>query len=812
MKYKGVHYEDEIKGKVGRDWFSKYDYTRKLGDIDFCVSPLKQVNPKDPQSFIWAEAKTKDFDTIAMFAQLIMTIGQERTFDKYLPPTFLGVFDSKKIVFVPYNEISDIFYENDFNWTTKASNHSTREFLFIKKRIEGILEKSTLEFDFLEDEKELKIFIKNNISQANDDVKILIDKNNFVPIYLRWLSHVKPLIAFDWKTAQKQGILDADFFLADLFVDDKGTMSIDDDTPLKEELFIVFKNKHYQIAKENLKSLFNAIIEIKNIEKYEKFWKKYRRAPLPEFHQHIIERRELLIPQDVRKIKGSFFTPQIWVDLSQKYIAEVLGENWQDDYYVWDCAAGTGNLLVGLTNKRKIWASTIDMADVNVMKERINNGANLLEKHVFQFDFLNDEFTKLPKGLQKIINDPEERKNLVIYINPPYAEASDMSTLKNKKGKGGVEQSMINKKYSNLLGQGNAELFAQFFIRINREIPGSILAEFSTLKILQGQHFIDFRKNFHAELKKTFIVPANTFDNVKGKFPIGFMIWTSAKKEVFKSIIADVYDENGEFIQKKKLIALEDENYINEWIKPFRAEKTDKGIIGKFPFKGNDFQNSNMVAIVHQNMMYNKEAGQFLINANNLIKASVYFAVRKCIQATWLNDRDQFLAPNENWEKDTEFQNDCLTYALFTNNIQSEFGINHWIPFTEDEVGANDDFESNFMSDFIHGKIKLTNQADLFTPKNQKKNKPLNFSQESNVVLKNGKALWKYYHKQYDININASLYDIRLYFQGTDENGKMNHKSEDDHYMKLITDLRTSIKVLAEKIAPNVYTYGFLKE
>jgi hypothetical protein len=812
MKYKGVHYEDEIKGKVGRDWFSKYDYTRKLGDIDFCVSPLKQVNSKDPQSFLWAEAKTKDFDYIAMYAQLIMTIGQERTFDKYLPPTFLCVFDAKKIVFVPYNEISDIFYLNDFNWTSKASNHSTKEFLFIKKRIESILNKNTFEFDFLDDEKELKVFIKNNISIANDDVKILIDKNNFVPIYLRWLSQVKPLINFDWKAAKKQGFEDCEFFLADLFVDDKGTVSIDDDTSIKDELFVVFKNKHYQIEKKNLKSLFNAIIEIKDIEKYENFWKKYRRSPLPEFHQYIIDRRDLLIPQDVRQRKGSFFTPQIWVDLSQKYIAEVLGEYWQDDYYIWDCAAGTGNLLVGLTNKENIWASTIDMADVNVMMERISNGANLQKNHVFQFDFLNDDFSKLPKSLFNIIKDPEKRKKLIIYINPPYAEASDMSTLKKKVGKGGVEQTLINKQYAKLLGQGNAELFAQFFIRINQEIKGSILAEFSTLKILQGQHFIDFRNNFHAKLKKTFIVPSYTFDNVKGKFPIGFMIWTSSKKEMFKSIVADVYDENGEFLQKKTLRALQDENYINEWIKPFRAEKTDKNVIGKFPFKGNDFQNSNMVSIVHPKMMYNKEAGQFLINANNLIKACVYFAVRKCIKATWLNDRDQFLAPLSDWELDVEFQNDCFTYSVFSNNIQTQYGINHWIPFTEDEVNAKDDFESNFMSDFISGKIKLTKQADLFNTKKTIKSKPLTFSKEAKTVFKNGQALWKYYHKQYDININASLYDIRLYFQGTDEKGKMNLKSDDDHYMELITNLRSSIKVLADKIAPKVYTYGFLKD
>jgi len=147
--------------------------------------------------------------------------------------------------------------------------------------------------------------------------------------------------------------------------------------------------------------------------------------PLEEYWDYIIERRDLLVPQDVRERKGSFFTPRIWVELSQRYITDVLGKDWQDEYYVWDCAAGTGNLLAGLTNKYNIWASTLDKADVEVMKDRIQNGANLLESHVFQFDFLNDEFTKLPQGLQDIINDPKQRKKLIIYINPPYAEDSN---------------------------------------------------------------------------------------------------------------------------------------------------------------------------------------------------------------------------------------------------------------------------------------------------------------------------------------------------------------------------------------------------
>jgi hypothetical protein len=64
------------------------------------------------------------------------------------------------------------------------------------------------------------------------------------------------------------------------------------------------------------------------------------------------------------------------------------------------------------------------------MKDMIKNKTiNLLENHVFQFDFLNDEFSKLPQNLQDIINDEEKRKKLIIYINPPYAEATNAKTV-----------------------------------------------------------------------------------------------------------------------------------------------------------------------------------------------------------------------------------------------------------------------------------------------------------------------------------------------------------------------------------------------
>lgn len=810
MSYLNIR-EEELKNKIAQDLFNDFDCTKIIGDIDFCVAiPTENSEQEylfETESLLWAEAKKGKSDIYKSIVQLILTIGKARAFDDELPPSFLGAFDAKKIAFIPYNDIQEVFYQNDFNWNVTPSNHDSKEFKQVYQTVKSTIENSSLLFDLEKDNTILKEFIKINFVSGKSNLsKIKIDKNNFLTIYNKWLASVKPTIVANWDLIKKSGIIDGDFYLADL-------LSLENET-LKDKLFVLLKKTYYELDRKIDELGFFSTKSTSfsdNQKAHTQFWNKYERPPKEEYWDYIIKRRDLLVPQDVRERKGSFFTPQIWVELSQKYLADVLGENWQDEYYIWDCAAGTGNLLAGLTNKYKIWASTLDQQDVDVMKDRIKNGANILESHVFQFDFLNDNFNKLPKGLQEIINNSEKRKKLIIYINPPYAEASNKKTLKKgKEGNKGVEQSAVNKKYAQFLGQGNAELFAQFFTRIYFEIKGCKLAEFSTLKMLSGQHFINFREFFLAKFEKSFVVPANTFDNVKGKFPIGFMIWDTDTEVNFTKIKTDVYSKEGKYLRKKTFFAYRNSQYINDWIKPIRADKKDTTVVGKFPFKGNDFQNQNMIQIVHKTMDYNTKAGQFLINKDNLKEACIYFAVRKCISATWLNDRDQFLFPNNKWKKNTEFQNDCLSYTLFSNNIQSKYGENNWIPFTENEVNAKDEFESHFLTDFIAGKLKI--KEDLFKKNKNTKQKPLEFSVEAKAVFEAGKKLWIYYHKQTNCNVNASLYDIREYFQGRNEKGKMNNKSEDENYTKLISELRYKLKILAKKIEPKIYEYGFLKK
>ncbi|MBQ7471235.1 MAG: hypothetical protein IJS97_02255 [Prevotella sp.] len=823
MAYDNTLREEEIKNKLRKDYFQEYDATPVLGDVDFAVAiPTRGPQLFETEFLLWAEAKKgTHHDIKESLVQLILTIGKARTYDRYMPPRYLGAFDAEKIAFIPYDCVVEVFGQNDFNWNVKPSDHQTKEFQQLQNLVSDSINRRLLRFIYGRDDKELRKFIKNFFRYDCNTTKIRISKSNFIHIFQKWLIEVKPTIVIDWEAAKRGGIYEGDFYLADILSKD--------DCTLREKLNVLLRTDKYILDR----CIDDTGLENQKIAYFmddgcahRQFWNRYRRPPKREYWEYIVSRQDLLVSQDVRERKGSFFTPQQWVELSQQYLADELGENWQDEYYIWDCAAGTGNLLVGLTNKYNIWASTIDKRDVDAMHDRIQNGANLLDRHVFQFDFLNDPFTKLPQELQDIINNEEKRKKLVIYINPPYAEAASKHTLTGT-GHNKTNVAVTNlmyKKYIDRIGIAGREVFAQFYIRIYNEIPSSVLAVFTTFKTLQAPNFTDFREQFRAKLGRIFCVPANTFDNVNGNFPIGFFIWNLAQKEVFTHITSDVYDAKGEYIGTKTIEIERNTKTINDWIIKTRKRPNER-TIGYMSAKGNDFQNANYNFIINTKTQLPHPRGT-TITDKNLCEIAVYYAVRHCIEATWLNDRDQFLYPHKKWEDDKEFQADCLAYTLFNNNIQSQYGVNYWIPFTEDEVDAKDCFESHFMSDYIHGRTQPSDtqvkimQGDLFEPSTIKTTDVHNFSShfsiEAQAVMDAGRELWRYYHAQPTANPNASFYDIRLHFQGTKtmKNGKvqMNPDSQDARYTQLILSLRRCLKTLARRIEPKVYEYGFLKK
>jgi hypothetical protein len=348
--------------------------------------------------------------------------------------------------------------------------------------------------------------------------------------------------------------------------------------------------------------------------------------------------------------------------------------------------------------------------------------------------------------------------------------------------------SRVADRYKRAIGAATNELSAQFMARIYYEIPNCKLALFSKLKFVCTQHFIKFRKCFKANYKAGFVVPANMFDNVSGKFPIAFTIWDLKGDRFPEYIDVNIQNEGG-----KKRFWDDFNKSINNWIKQFNMVTVNS--LGLMIMDAPDFQK------IHQPIITlvrgSRHAVFYSFNNRNIIEGCIYFAVRLCIEPTWLNDRDQFLYPKDGYKTDIEFQHNCLVFTLFhgQNRISSQHGVNHWIPFTEKEVDAQEKFESNFMRAFLNGKT---------------------FSAEARAVLEAGRELWKYYHIKTRGNktasVNASFYEIREFFQGRNDKGTMKTRSADELYNALIGALRENLGALTKKILPKVYEYGFLKD
>jgi hypothetical protein len=92
------------------------------------------------------------------------------------------------------------------------------------------------------------------------------------------------------------------------------------------------------------------------------------------------------------------------------------------------------------------------------------------------------------------------------------------------------------------------------------------------------QHFISFRKFFNADYKSGFVVCADSFDNVSGKFPIAFTIWdlngsrfpeyievdvpeTGGKKKFWDDFINGLVQEPGWFSANQRLASSLSKNH-----------------------------------------------------------------------------------------------------------------------------------------------------------------------------------------------------------------------------------------------------------
>ena len=783
---------------------------------------------------IWFEAKDGyKHSTYQMFTQLLHYVQQAFNNGEEVPP-FLCVIDTKKAAIMKTADALPLISnkKQPIKWGKNASGY-TQEALDVVSAYIGTY---LVSFKIETHEDEFIQTIKTAI-KSGDIIRTQITPDNLKQVFDKWVVMVGKEIK--GVTAEDYALL----FFADIMSD--GNVSTHDNLPAE----LLHKNNAPVFM------LSGKIYELGSREGYRQFWAIYHRPPKQEYRNYLLECRDSLIPIDERSFKGAYYTPLAVVDKAYDKLTETLGKNWQKDYIVWDMCCGVGNLEVKHSNPRNIFMSTLDSADVDVMKAT----KTCVAATRFQYDYLNDDITndgiidytltnKIPASLQQAI---KEGKKILVLINPPYAEAANSQ---GNEGKTDVAKTNIG-VIMNAANYGYAarELFMQFIARIAEEIPTATIAMFGTLKYVNAPNFELFREKWNAKYLDGFVVHSKAFDGLKGNFPIGFLIWQTnqkGKRFPIEQITTTVIDKNAEPIGEKSFYNLPNNTFLSEWMTRLKKNDADaiplinavtpttktehvrntkwcNNAIGHFFCNGNDLQNSGTMTALFSSVHSIGHAGGYFVTEENLWQAAIVFAVRRLVKPTWLNDRDQFLQPTEPLTE--EFKSDCLLWMLFNgSNLTASANdlewngkkwsiVNHFIPFSEDEVGSPERFESDFM---VRYSLPNPSEGGAFESEDISEEvgelKATIFKEASplgRLVGLEGKKLWQAYFAQTDAHTvrdelklnraDVGWYQIRKALQARNASGDfapINFKPFEEAY-----------KALTEKLQPMVYSLGFLR-
>ncbi|MFZ2854137.1 MAG: hypothetical protein WAZ34_08500 [Rhodocyclaceae bacterium] len=756
---------------------------------------------------IWFEAKEAATPPVLMFTQLLFYVRDARKKGEHIPP-FLAVIDREKAAIMETAKALPILADKSIKWPKSASQVDKS----VAAQAAPYIETHFVVYKMESHEKEFIAAVKSAI-KAGKLVRTPITPDNLRQVFDKWVEMIGCELA---------GVEEVDYallFFADIMHDGaKAAMA----------------NLPARLLHEGDKPLFllaGKTYELDSDKGYRNFWAIYHRPPEEEYRDYLLERRDSLLPLDERSFKGAFYTPLHIVDKAYELLVKTLGKNWQKNYVVWDMCCGVGNLEVKHSNHRQIFMSTLDHADIDVMRA----SRTCVAATKFQYDYLNDDVdgcgqinytltNKVPEALRQAIADAKVKKKgakkILVLINPPYGEAGSADTVS---GTGQHKTDIANTQIGSSmqeLGYATRELFVQFLVRIQRELPGATVAMFSTLKYVNAPNFAQFREQWNAKYLGGFVVHSQAFDGLKGDFPIGFLVWDSRKKAPVESIVTQALDKDGYSLGEKTFYREVNQLPLNEWIvrprsnkqdamplknaitpatvtKDLRGDKWADGAIGSMLVNSNMLQNASTLTALFSSGF--GSAGAFFVTPENLWQAAIVFSVRRLIKPTWLNDRDQFLQPTSTLT--AEFKSDCLVWMLFNGSNLSAGAnglewngkkwslVNHFIPFTESDVGASGRFESDFMSTYLT-KLKI--------------------SKEAKQVMDEGRKLWRKYHAtQFEKKIrdesklnrpDVGWYQIRKALEANSDD------AVDFDQFKAAYD------ELSQKLRPQVFDYGFLRQ
>lgn len=455
---------------------------------------------------------------------------------------------------------------------------------------------------------------------------------------------------------------------------------------------VITKNENYYKHPMKKNVLVTPLGDVKiNGEGYDAFFSYFNRNYTPQEKMRFTEISDRLIEDTNRRNKGEFYTPTLFVDYAHDMISKQFGEDWKENYVVWDNSCGSKNLTRDYHFK-ELYCSTLEQAELDISAHYNKEATS------FQFDFLNDSLDKLPKGLLEAF---EQNKPIIIFMNPPYATAASGN---GKEGKTNVSKTMV---YDNMIGECgrcSQNLYAQFIYRImmikrKYNLSNIHIAMFTPTLYLSGGSWKGFRKEFFNDFtyRDGCTFRASHFADVADSWGIGFSIWLNGKTFVtnaFKHKLIDCVD--GEVITcgEKFVYNLDNSYKSSEWVRDF-VSKTKKVLMPHL-------SNALTISEKENQTIYEDSLGSFVSLANNVDKntqgvsfgssiqtqgsacisisvlpdnftrCTSLFAARKLVEKTWINSKDEYMKPNTEHPLWQEFENDSIVYSLFnTSSNQS---------------------------------------------------------------------------------------------------------------------------------------------
>ena len=359
---------------------------------------------------------------------------------------------------------------------------------------------------------------------------------------------------------------------------------------------------------------------------------------------------------------------------------------------------------------------------------------------------------------------------------------------------------------------------------------------YSPTLFLTGPSWKKFRQKFLKEFsfERGCQFCAGNFSDVADNWGISFSVWCNGEgkdKENFNYELVEDIDGEIQVVGYKNVYNIDGHKSANDWAKEtVKGKKTQdapqfsSGIqikpdgygtiianaLGYFASNSNNVDMNSMYVSLFSGA-YSRAHGYSILDSN-FTRCTALFSARKLIEKTWVNSKDEYLAPNENHPLYDEFVNDSIVHSLFHSasnqsslrdvdykgkkwNIYNEF---FWMTKNEIESLAN----TNVFTQ-TYNEARTSKDRYVCT-----KLQTITLSPEAQAVLNKAsdivrntfryRSLLDGMHPEYQImNWDCGWYQIKALAKEYD-------KAEYEEFVKLY-------KALENKMRPMVYTLGFLK-